>query len=86
MRVLGGFDQSSVADAVARTAGRAAMRVATPLPARLRLVDRVSPSIRPVWANALLGEPPLRDEAVTPAQARERFGTISGRAAAGASR
>ena len=85
MRVLGGFDQSSAAAAVARAAGRAAMRVARPLPARLRLVDRVSPSIRPVWENALLGAPPLRAETVTPAQARERFGTLSGRATAQAS-
>lgn len=79
MRVLGGFDQSRAADALAISAGRAAMRVATPLPARLRLVDRVSPSIRPVWQNALRGAPPLRDETVTPAQARERFGAIPAR-------
>ena len=78
MRVLGGFDQSRAADALAISAGRAAMRVATPLPARLRLVDRVLSFDPAGLAERAARRSPLR-ATVTPAQARERFGAIPAR-------
>ena len=75
MRVLGRFDQPRVIDLAARPATRLAVRAATPLPRRLQAIDRIAPSVRPVWENALRGAPPLRDEVVTPARARELYGT-----------
>ncbi|GAA4534154.1 oxygenase MpaB family protein [Amycolatopsis samaneae] len=74
MRRLGGFDQPAALDALARPAGRAVVRALTPLPRRLAMVDRIAPSIRPVWQQALSGPPPVRDEVLSPARARELYG------------
>ncbi|GAA5126341.1 oxygenase MpaB family protein [Haloechinothrix salitolerans] len=79
MRHLSGLDQSRMTDAAIGPAMRAAMAVAGPLPIRLRLADIVAPSIRPVWENALRGRPPSRDEIVTPAEARQRYGAAASR-------
>lgn len=79
MRRLSGLDQRRVTDAGTVPATKTAMAVARPLPIRLRFADIVAPSIRPVWENALRGQPPLRDEIVTPSQARERYGNAATR-------
>ncbi|MPY79651.1 MAG: DUF2236 domain-containing protein [Actinophytocola sp.] len=77
MRHLSGLDQRRLTDATIVPATKAAMASARPLPIRLRFADIVAPSIRPVWENALRGRPPLRDEVVTPSQARERYGSAA---------
>ncbi|WP_051400237.1 oxygenase MpaB family protein [Haloechinothrix halophila] len=77
MRCLSGLDQSRVTDAAIVPAMKAAMASTRPLPIRLRLADIVAPSIRPVWENALRGRPPLRDEIVTPSEARQRYGSAA---------
>ncbi len=82
MRRLSGLDQWRLTDAAVVPATKAAMAFARPLPVRLRLADIVAPSLRAVWENALRGRPPLRDEVVTPAEARERYGSAAVRTSA----
>ncbi|MGH3646381.1 MAG: oxygenase MpaB family protein [Micromonosporaceae bacterium] len=72
MRRLGGFDQPVAFDAVVRPAARVVVRALTPLRARIATADRVVPSVSQIWEWALAGRPPLREETVTPAQARQR--------------
>jgi uncharacterized protein (DUF2236 family) len=74
MRSLGGFKQSAARDWAVRFPTRALLRAVTPLPRRLKLVDHFMPSIRPVWESALCGEPPIRNETITPSRARELYG------------
>lgn len=74
MRSLSGLDQSAAVDAAITPVTKALMAAATPLPARLRLVDQAAPSVAAVWRNALTGQPPLRDTIVTPTDARQLFG------------
>jgi uncharacterized protein (DUF2236 family) len=75
MRRLGGFDQPAALDWAVRFPTRAFLRAVTPLSMRFKLADSLMPSIRPVWESALCGEPPLRNEVVTPSRARELYGT-----------
>lgn len=74
MRELSGLDQSRATDAAIAPVMRAAMAAVRPLPVRLRAIDFIAPSIRPVWQNALAGRPPLHDRIVTPSEARSRCG------------
>jgi uncharacterized protein (DUF2236 family) len=74
MRRLAGFDQPAALDWAVRFPTRALLRAVTPLSLRLKLVDHFMPSIRPVWESALGGEPPIRNETITPSDARELYG------------
>lgn len=74
MRELGGFDQSRATDALIQPLGRAAVRVAQhPIPARLA-IRMMAPSALPVFDQVQRMEQPLRDEVLTPAEARARHG------------
>lgn len=74
MRQLGGFDQPAWMDAAVVPATRAAVRLAgTPAVARA-VLKSMAPSALAVMEQVLRRERPLRDEVLTPAQARERFG------------
>lgn len=77
MRRLGGFDQFTALDLATRVSARAVVAGLTPMRLRLAAADRVAPSVGPMWQWALTG-PPLRDETVTPAEARQRYGSATG--------
>lgn len=77
MRRISGLDQSSAVDAAVVPATRALMTSVTPMPLRKRLATIAAPQLVRVWDNAYSSAPPLRDEIVTPAQARARFGKAS---------
>ncbi|MEU5951275.1 oxygenase MpaB family protein [Streptomyces sp. NPDC047525] len=79
MRVLGGFDQPRALDLAALAPTRAAVRAAAHPKILLPLTDRLAPAVRPVMEQKLYGEPPLNPVTLTPAQAREKWGTNAGR-------
>lgn len=75
MREMGDVRQPRVLDLLARPVLRAtflSLMVSKRL--QLRLLGLLSPSTVPVAAPVLLGVPPVNDEVLTPAQARERYG------------
>lgn len=72
MRRLGGFDQPVVVDAGVRPF----MRITTAalsLPVLERVLAALAPEAYAVVHDALAGPPPLRDEVVSPAEARRRL-------------
>lgn len=74
MRELGGFDQSPVTDAMIQPVARAAVRVTqTPQLARLA-IRAMAPSALPIFDQVIKQERPLRDEVLSPAEARARYG------------
>jgi uncharacterized protein (DUF2236 family) len=72
MRRLGGFDQPAVVDAAALPLTRITIAVLT-LPVLERLLATLAPEAYAVAHDALAGPPPLRDEVVSPAEARRRL-------------
>lgn len=74
MRELGGFDQSSFTDALIQPLAWAGAHVAQhPIPARLA-IRMMAPSALPVFDQVMNMEQPLRDEVLTPTEARARYG------------
>jgi hypothetical protein len=71
MRRLGGFDQPAVVDAGVRPLMRITMGLT--LPVLQRLLATLAPEAYAVVHHALAGRPPLRDEVVSPAEARRRL-------------
>jgi uncharacterized protein (DUF2236 family) len=72
MRRLGGFDQPAVVDAGVRPITRLTMAALT-LPVLERLLAALAPEAYAVANDAFAGGPPLRDEVVSPAEARRRL-------------
>jgi uncharacterized protein (DUF2236 family) len=72
MRRLGGFDQPAVVDAGALPLTRITIAALT-LPVLERLLATLAPEAYAVAHDALAGPPPLRDEVVSPAEARRRL-------------
>jgi uncharacterized protein (DUF2236 family) len=72
LRRLGGFDQPPIVDAGVRPFARITMAALT-LPVLERLLAALAPEAYAVAHDALAGEPPLRDEVVSPAEARRRL-------------
>jgi uncharacterized protein (DUF2236 family) len=70
MRRVGGFDQLGLIDAVAKPATRAAVFATRSPRARLAVLAGTLPMTHRALRDHLYGEPPLRPETVTPAQAR----------------
>jgi uncharacterized protein (DUF2236 family) len=77
MRTMGGLRQSAAVDAVVVPLMRAQFRVAA-ASTRMQLagLGLISPLTRPVVEPVLREVPPLRDEVLTPAEARERHGGL----------
>lgn len=74
MRELGDFDQSAMTDALIQPLARAAVKVAQhPIAARLA-IKTMAPSALPVFEDVINKTQPLRDEVLSPAEARQRFG------------
>jgi hypothetical protein len=71
LRRLGGFDQPSMVDAGVRPLTRITMAALT-LPVLERLLAALAPEAYAVAHDALAGEPPLRDQVVSPSEARRR--------------
>jgi uncharacterized protein (DUF2236 family) len=75
MRRMAGLRQSRLLDALIVAPMKAAFRLADLNPrVALLLLRRLSPSTVPVVRPVLLGVRPHREETLTPAQARERYG------------
>ncbi|SEL36792.1 oxygenase MpaB family protein [Streptacidiphilus jiangxiensis] len=75
MRELAGIRQSRLLDALVVPVMKASFALAHLSPRlELRLLGRLSPSTVPVVAPIKLDIPPLRDEVLTPAEARTRHG------------
>ena len=75
MRKMGGLRQPRLVDALVTPPMKVAFRLAhLNRRVELRLLRLLSPSTVPVVAPILLGVPPLREETLTPAEARERYG------------
>lgn len=74
MRRLGDFDQPAALDRAVVPAARALVRAASTPAARLAAVRTILPATHTVLKQHLTGEPPLRDETLTPARARELYG------------
>jgi uncharacterized protein (DUF2236 family) len=72
MRRLGGFDQPAVVDAAALPLTRITIAALT-LPVLERLLATLAPEAYAVAHEALAGRPPLRDEVLSPAEARRRL-------------
>jgi len=84
MRQLGGFDQPAWIDAAIAPLTRAAVRFGSqPAVARMTL-RAMAPSALPVMEQVLRGDKPIRDEILSPSQARQRYGktTLAGQRAA----
>jgi uncharacterized protein (DUF2236 family) len=79
LRRLGGFDQRGVVDAGARPLARMTTAALT-LPVLERLLAMLAPEAYAVVHEALDGRPPLRDEIVSPAEARARSAAAPGAA------
>jgi uncharacterized protein (DUF2236 family) len=75
LRRLGGFDQPRLLDYGAPPFARLTV-AALALPVLERLFAALAPEAYAVAREALHGRPPLRDEVVTPAQARRRVETL----------
>jgi len=74
MRELAGIDQSRALDAAVIPIVRAGVRFASRRAVTLRMVRSMAPSALPLLDQVLSQERPLRDEVVTVAEARARFG------------
>lgn len=75
MRKLSGFDQPRVVDLAVRPVLRVGYGLVDRIPQlKLAVARLISPSVLEVAAPYVLGVPPLSDEVLTPAQARERYG------------
>jgi uncharacterized protein (DUF2236 family) len=72
MRRLGGFDQPAVVDASVGPFMRITTAALT-LPVLERVLATLAPEAYAVVHDALAGPPPLRDEVVSPAEARRRL-------------
>jgi uncharacterized protein (DUF2236 family) len=72
MRRLGGFDQPAVVDASVWPFMRITTAALT-LPVLQRVLATLAPEAYAVVHGALAGRPPLRDEVVSPAEARRRL-------------
>ncbi|MFE0106875.1 oxygenase MpaB family protein [Streptomyces sp. NPDC059009] len=79
MRVLGGFDQPRALDRAIAAPARALTRAAARPTALLAAVDRLAPAVRPVMEQKLYGEPPIDPVTLTPAEARQKWGSHGGR-------
>ena len=77
MRKMGGLRQSRLVDVLVRPLMRLSFRLGALSP-RLQLIALrvLSPSTVSVAAPVLLGIPPEREETVTPAEARRRYGVL----------
>jgi uncharacterized protein (DUF2236 family) len=77
MRKMGGLRQSRLMDAAITPLMKVVFRIGN-ANKRLTLLNLkfISPSTVPIAAPVLLGIPPQRDETLTPAQARERYGVL----------
>jgi uncharacterized protein (DUF2236 family) len=73
LRRLGGLDQPAVVEAGVRPLTRVTTAALT-LPVLERLLAALAPEAYAVAHDALAGRPPLRDEVVSPAEARRRLG------------
>jgi hypothetical protein len=75
MREMAGIRQSRLLDTLIVPVMKAAFALAHLSPkAELRLIARLSPSTVPVIAPMKLGIPPRKEEILTPAEARARYG------------
>ncbi|HKY92916.1 MAG TPA: oxygenase MpaB family protein [Nevskiaceae bacterium] len=74
MRQLGGFDQPAWMDAAVLPATQAAVAFARQPAVARTVLKNMAPSALPVMNQVLRKEQPLRDEVLSPAEARERFG------------
>jgi hypothetical protein len=72
MRRLGGFDQPAVVDSGVWPFMRITTAALT-LPVLQRVLATLAPEAYAVVHDALAGRPPLRDEVVSPAEARRRL-------------
>jgi uncharacterized protein (DUF2236 family) len=76
MRELGGLRQPAAVDAAVVPVMRAHFRaISLSTSAQLAALSLLSPSTRPVVEPAFRGVPAQREETLTPAQARERYGS-----------
>lgn len=77
MRRLSGFDQPRVIDFAVRPVLKLGYGVVDRIPRlKLAVAQLISPSIIEVAAPYIMGVPPLSDEVLTPAQARDRYGYV----------
>lgn len=74
MRQLGGFDQPASIDAMILPAARIAVRAGSNAMASRAILRQMAPSALPVMEQVLRKEKPLRDEVLTPSEARLRYG------------
>jgi uncharacterized protein (DUF2236 family) len=75
MRKLGGLRQPAVVDALIVPLMRVVFRVtAAVTPLKVVALGLLSPSTRPIAEPVLRGIPPVRNETLNPAEARERYG------------
>jgi uncharacterized protein (DUF2236 family) len=75
MRTMGGLRQPRIVDALVTPVLRISFRVAeSNTNLKLRVLRVLSPGTVPVVEPVLLGIAPLRQETLTPAEARERYG------------
>ncbi|MGE4426816.1 MAG: oxygenase MpaB family protein [Solirubrobacteraceae bacterium] len=75
MRRLGDVDQPRIVDAAIVPPTRLAYRIASlNVAVQMRILDLISPSTRPIVEPALRGVKPRREQTMTPAQAKARFG------------
>ena len=72
LRRLGGFDQPAVLDAAVVPLTRVTIAALT-LPVLERLLAALAPEAYAIVHEAFAGRPPLRDEVVSPAEARRRL-------------
>ncbi|MGB1580037.1 MAG: oxygenase MpaB family protein [Nevskiales bacterium] len=75
MRELGGFDQPAWIDRGIVPLTRSAVRVGQQPTIGRQVLRAMAPSALPVMEQVIRKEQPLRDEVLTPAQARKRFGS-----------
>lgn len=74
MRELGSFDQSKATDAMIQPLTKAAVQaMQQPMLARLA-IQTMAPSALPVFDDVINMKRPLRDEVLTPTEARRRYG------------
>jgi hypothetical protein len=74
MRQLGGFDQAASIDAMILPATKIAVRMGrNPMASRM-ILKQMAPSALPVMEQVLRKQKPLRNEVLSPAEARQRFG------------
>ncbi|MGH8506081.1 MAG: oxygenase MpaB family protein [Stenotrophobium sp.] len=82
MRKLGGFDQSASVDALIVPTARLAVRMARNPAVSRMVLKQMAPSALPVMEQVLKKEQPLRNEVLSPTEARQHWGQVQPRLAA----